>query len=233
MLARLLRKNLSDRKQAFCSSAALVVALAIPGMAGPAQAATLTFRQGANGYTGNQDCQIRMGGPDNDYSTTVYIYVYSNIQGLTRFDNIFGNGVNQIPPGSTITSARLEFVRVQSLGVTGVIDLHRMLADWNATSTWNSMNNGVQRDNIEASSTATVVGGGASFDVISDVQAWSLGANNRGWSMHLNPSSPENYYVYSADYFGLGERPQLTVTFEAPVVPVEAATWSSIKAVSR
>ncbi len=200
---------------------------------GAALADTAIFQQGANGYAGNVDAQLRQAAPDWDSSTNFYIYVYSTFHGLTRFNDLFGAGLNQIPVGSTITGATLRFTQFDDPAPDGLIDVHRMIADWTGTDTWNSMVNGIQRDNAEAMTAATVTGGGASFDVTADVQAFASGTPNRGWSLHLNASSPSNWYVYAAHWPTIPSRPMLIVDFDPPAVATEYSTWGSTKAMFR
>ena len=208
---------------------AIFLAAFIGGITANADAATLSFRRGANGYTGNTDMQLRSASPDGNYSGLPYIYVYPTIQGLTRFSGIIGNGANQIPAGSTILSATLQFTQLENLETSGTIKLHRMIRSWSTADTWNSMGNGIQRDDVEALAIPTAVGGGGTFDVTADVQAWLAGSANQGWAMIINDGSPANYYVYGENFSNVNLRPILTVEFTPPAVPVTQATWGAIK----
>ncbi len=95
-------------------------------------------------------------------------------QGLLRFGNVFGNGAGQVPAGSEIVSAKLE-LRVYNAGNT--VNLHRMLAPWSGTSTWDSLGSGVQANGAEAvgtrdaSFTSGTATGTYSVDVTASVHA--------------------------------------------------------------
>jgi len=81
------------------------------GLSAPAATAvTKTFQQGdANGYSSAVDGGVKSSSPNSNCATAPGIQLY-NDQGnsvLIRFDDLFGSGPNQIPYGSTITSASL------------------------------------------------------------------------------------------------------------------------------
>src|SRR4051812_12419368 len=76
----------------------------------------LTFQEGADGYTGTLDTTVHSAAPDlplGDYPivevTTRAFYQgsYGKEFGLLKFENIFGPGPQQIPPGSRINSVHL------------------------------------------------------------------------------------------------------------------------------
>ena len=58
----------------------------------------------------------------------------SRVHAMLRFDDIVGTGPGQIPPGSTITSAKLVFNATSS--TKGKVIMHRMLKPWGETTTW-------------------------------------------------------------------------------------------------
>jgi hypothetical protein len=186
---------------------------------------TITFKQNVSGYTGTIDTYLRESRPTSSYDTAVSVYADGSdsagaqIQGLLSFANIFGNGLGQIPLGSTITSATLTVTL--SDGTTSPFTFHRMAQDWTALSswTWNSFGAGVQTDGVEALSTADVslvgLGTGAqSIDVMQSLRAWSEGAANYGWLL-INAGA-DGFAFNSAQSLNA---PQLTVTYEAPTVP--------------
>jgi hypothetical protein len=73
-------------------------------------------------------------------------------QALLRFDNLFGTGPGQIPPGSTINRASLALWVGTPAGTAAPIELHRLNVAWDpATATWNTFGgNGIQADGGEA-----------------------------------------------------------------------------------
>ena len=100
-------------------------------------AVTRSFQQGASGYAGTTDGGVKSSASSSNYgnATSVLVEVKSSAKAamLLRFDNLFGSGANQIPVGSTITSATLRVSTVSNGSTTGATNLHRMLTSWAAT----------------------------------------------------------------------------------------------------
>ena len=154
-----------------------------------ATSATVSFQQGAGGYAGAVDTNLRGANPTTVYATTTQLFADTDTAGapaqaLLRFDNMFGTGAGQIPLGAHITSASLT---LQTSDLGDGAELHRMLRSWADTDTWSSLGSGVQADGTEAVVAADRVTGkmtalgSNSFDVTASLQAWSDGAANRGW----------------------------------------------------
>jgi hypothetical protein len=216
------------------------------------------FQDGVAGYNGTLDTyigevnagvsfgassRVNSDGDDdplNNQSTA------QEVQGLIRFNNLFtGPGPasssrygGPIPDGATIINATLSVRTGTSSGdiSASLFNLHRMIATWDESSTWNSMSTsgvGIARDNIEASSTITasasggnvnVAGGLVNFNVTTDVQYWStnLAASTRGWLVHPdgvalggNPVSgqTDGWWFDSSETNTIANRPYLTITF--------------------
>jgi len=90
-------------------------------------------------YTGTVDVQINENNATLDYGgeatlTTDMDDSGSRVHAFLRFDNIIGTGPGQIPPGSTIRSAKLLFHATSS--TKGEVVMHRMLVPWSEQSTW-------------------------------------------------------------------------------------------------
>ncbi len=191
-----------------------------------------SFQQGVNGYAGCQDTEIRAANPANNYATAVIILTDNSdgggvAQALLRFDNLFGSGAGQIPPGSTINSATLRLSSTNANAQTGgTVGMHPMLVDWSqSTATWNFLTNGVQYDGSEATAeiyssfvpnfTDPVTAGAAQtrdIDVTSSLRAWANGTfANHGWVL-INPDS-DGYRFNSLESAVVSERPLLTVNY--------------------
>src|SRR5262249_14091885 len=158
--------------------------------------AVLTFQEGANGYAGTHDTEIRFAAPNTSFGNTTPLTVDLDDQGgqafvLLRFANLFGPAANQIPTGSTINAATLTINATSGSDATAVISFHRMLVTWDqATATWNSFGgDGIQNDATEAVATpdGTVPAPQAAdagvkmIDVAASLRAWAGGAGNFGW----------------------------------------------------
>ncbi|MGY9057995.1 MAG: metallophosphoesterase, partial [Alphaproteobacteria bacterium] len=111
------------------------------GSGGGGQSTLLTFQNGTNGYTGVSDTFVAGASPTTDNSADVAINVDgsdggSEVQGLVRFDNLFGANSGQIDVGDTIVSATL-YLDVFDPGDS--MTLHEMLGAWSDSATWDSL----------------------------------------------------------------------------------------------
>jgi len=218
---------LPRRKSAGLVALFLLVSL----MAAPASGVTLTFREGLNGYTGTQDTYIQQdpanqgtnngaaldfGWDGDDPASTGF-----DVDGLIRFDSIFGAGGSQIPLGAEITEATL-FLTVFNTGDAGSV--RRVLTNWTEASTYSSFCGGGCAEGVAytpevgtlTATTATEI----SVNVTSSVQAWSDGATNFGWI--IRPSTgTDGVDVRSSEYATtVTQRPRLVVRFNEGQPPV-------------
>lgn len=189
---------------------------------------TVSFQDGFNSYSGTVDTYIESATPTTALGTVDPIKWDSSdgspagpVYLLLRFDNIFGAGAGQVPPGSTIQTATLQYTvggDANAIGDDG--DLREALTTWSESETYNSFGGdaGVQSDEYSGSSLATMAGGtlgSHSVSVLSSLQAWSAApANNHGWI--VLPTNTNGVQVRSREYATTpSERPKLTVTFIA------------------
>lgn len=196
---------------------------------GDAASTTLTFQQGVNGYAGVVDTQIRKLAPKVAFGAKGALSVDLDesiaigkqpAQSLIRFDGIIGAGVNQVPPGATIVSAKLVLATGSSSTdrTAASLKLHRMLVDWNGSSTWKTLGAGVSANDVEASAAEdfTLIPAGSNsrviFDATATVQAWANGAANYGWA--LLPTGVDNWRWLSSEFGTASVRPVLEVTFQ-------------------
>ena len=192
---------------------------------------------GTDGVSTILDTYIQSGSPNNSNGSSMYIFAdASEIErGLLRFDDIFGAGAGQIDYGSTINSVTLQLYFQSPPGNPDTITLHRMLVNWDESSTWNSLStsgSGIQLDDVEAQSAAdasyTVSNFGetgyktytsVSGNMEATLQAWSGGATNYGWTI-FNTSSTKAPF-YSSDYSGGASAAKLTVDYTLPSAGVD------------
>src|SRR5687768_12231600 len=90
--------------------ALVVAATALLHSTANTHAATATFQQGVNGYTGTADTYGRADQVTTRFPNAVIVLVDNAgpiAHGLIRFDNIFGSGPGQVPGNATISSATL------------------------------------------------------------------------------------------------------------------------------
>ena len=195
-----------------------------------------SFQQGVAGYVGTLDTTADSAAPDTaqNAQTIVHLDISADAHGLIRFDDLFGSGPGQIPVGSTIDSASLTVDVTDSSAGAATISLHRMLVDWDATSTWNSLGSGIQTDDTEAVATPddTLSGGSETTStgpqtftgLEATVQAWLDGDPNYGWTLISDHNNDWNFA--SSEDANAANRPQLSVTYTAPLV-VTAPTVSA------
>lgn len=137
-----------------------------------------------------------------------------DVQTLVRFENLFGPDVSQIPVGATLQSATLQ---LQVTNPGNSMNLHRMVPNWAATDTWDTLVGGVQNNGVEAVaaadvSTGAVATGLLSIDVLASLQAWQSDPNaNRGWV--LLPTGSDGVDFDSSEG---ATKPKLLVKFLPP-----------------
>jgi len=138
------------------------------------------------------------------------------------FFNIFGTEQDQIPEGSTITSANFKIAKISYDGFNGTGTLYKVTSAWTEDSiTWL---------NKPAYSTATgdkfpfsygyrpnqII----NFNVTDIVQQWADDPSvNFGWMFTAIQSAGSSSAFASDDYNTSSYRPTLTVTYEAPPEP--------------
>ncbi|VTS04744.1 DNRLRE domain-containing protein [Tuwongella immobilis] len=198
--------------------------------------ATLSFREGIAGYTGTQDTFLDQNNPtaNNGATTTVQVGQTAgaaNRQTLIRFDNLFGleTDAGKIPFNAKITKAVLSF-QVDTPGPGAAV--HDMLVNWNESSTWNSLTNGLEPGTDVTSlfgaqaglaSLAKSFGANTAMDVdvTTSLRNWLNGAadateanaKNLGWGL-LPWTSGNNSLGLRSSESTSSNRPVLTVSFE-------------------
>ncbi len=183
---------------------------------------TVSFQQGADSYTEASDTMLHGAYPTTSYSTATTITADASDGGpssqvLVRFNNIIGAAIGQIPPGAIVQTATL---RLRSLDSGTGGQLHAMKTAWTDASTWNTLDSGVQADDVEASSvaddgiTTNSPGVDVDLDVAATVQAWIDGTlANNGWVVLPRSGTTDGWDIASAEYGTVDYRPELTVTF--------------------
>lgn len=186
-------------------------------------AQSFTFQNGQNAYTDTVDTQIRGATPNRADGSLQELNPDGSdddrpVQALIRFDNILGSESDKIPHGSSVLFASLT-VYIVNEGDSPA--LHRMLTNWDETTTWNSINNpdgnGI-RPGFEAALEPDAVfeaGGEIPYyrEIIlptATLQDWLDGeAANYGWA--ILPSGNNGVDFPSSENATVEWRPRLTI----------------------
>ena len=149
------------------------------------------IQQGSRGYEGLKDTEIRFNEPDADLSEKLTLNPDGSdgggeVHGLTKFNDLIGDGENQIPADANVENATLN---INIVGPGTPLSLHRMLVDWeDATANWNFFGGGIQADDIEAvaepDDVQTANTGVTSWNITDSIKAWQADPErNNGWVM--------------------------------------------------
>jgi hypothetical protein len=209
---------------------------------------TLTFQNGAGGYTGAVDVLISKSTSNAPNPKGPVFWLSRELEegtrrhknetaALLRFDRIFGDAPGQIPPGSPITKAvlRLRTDTSDAAGTSHRLHLNRMLLPWDTTAAWRNPawgRDGIQTDNREALADPDNIGTfnqpntDYELDVTPALRAWSSGAANHGWLLHMLHINTVNQLALATTHSSsVKKRPALTVTYDTrPANRAPAAT---------
>ncbi|MGI6456351.1 MAG: DNRLRE domain-containing protein [bacterium] len=183
------------------------------------------FQEGVNGYEGAIDTYINTGtefetvyGDDTSFEWDGDDNGGANYS-LVRYDDIFGDGPNQIPLGTEITSAHL---RLTITNPGNDAEVHEILegsedepTDFNETDTsmltWGDLFE--PRAGIDyAEEVVSIIPGGVGtvmVDVTTTVQKYSDGEPNRGWI--FVPTGTDGAVIVASDYANTRMPPRLIV----------------------
>lgn len=188
-----------------------------------AAATTLTFQEGVDGYAGTADTTISRDFASTSKAKTTPLYVdgrYSSnpAASLIRFNDIFGNGVGQIPAGALVQSATLDLNFVDS---GDSFTVHHVLRDWSEADTYTSLVDGMAADGVDAAAeaiavSADYVNGWSSLNITAAVNAWLADrSSNYGLLVQPGAGSTNGNDIASAES---AMPPKLTVVFLPPPI---------------
>jgi hypothetical protein len=187
----------------------------------------LHFQQGA-AYGGAHDTWIDSVNTTTAHGGDVTLVADGSplSQGLVRFDDLFGTGAGQVPPGAAAVSAKLTFYTGTTASDASLdrMSLYRLTTPFTDSSTWSSMGAGVTVGSETLASpdfafkprnnNIYVV-----FDVTPSIAAWQAGAANFGWA--IIPSGTDGWRPASSEAASLNDRPRLDIAVDLTTcVPV-------------
>jgi hypothetical protein len=197
--------------------------MAVPAGSTLAVTQTVSFQNGANGYTGTFDRRISSG---NEIGNGADVAAYfldgfnavamdsNDTQGLIRFSNIIGNGAGQIPSGATILDAKLTVTtslagNAQTSGPYGVAGLLRAIdANTDYFANFMSTSDHTSRGAWWQDGSATRPTGGYGFqlpgapdsaNVTPIVQSWASGSPAHGFVLQAGLSDSVTQNANTAD----------------------------------
>lgn len=201
-------------------------------------AATVTLKQGVDGYTGCTDTYMDSDYPNSNYGELFYVHLYvrnndPERSGLIRFD-LSG----RLPSDAVISSATLGLWVYQLIDMSGSdlisLTVYRLASgrDWaESSATWNQYKSGFYwttpgAENVpyDRSGTwddyryfyaSTQVDRYFTWNVTSSVSAWVSGsAPNNGWLLRPEHDyGSEGLSLWSSEYSTTDKRPYLTITY--------------------
>jgi len=165
------------------------------------------------------DTYIDSANPDANYgsSSILRLRARGKNRALIKFDD---GAIKDKIGSSTIVSAKLAFTVAknwENWAGSGQIELHRMSMPWTETdATWNVENSTSPSPWIVEPSATTTISNDTtstvSFDVTSDIQAFSKGAENDGWILKKSDECAPGVIDFGSR--GSAAPPELTVTYE-------------------
>ena len=194
---------------------------------------TVTLRQGVDGYDGVFGLNyFGSAMPDPLGNPCLWAdWPDAGQQGnvaILRFDDLLVQRAGRVPPGSTITTAKLRVVTGREGRGHGA-RVHRLKKPIAFKDVVNTLLKDTEGDRFEiiAASNASVGGpalqpvvepGPIELDVTADVQAWAAGMANHGWAFLPWPNGTDGWGFLKPDCPDLADRPSLTVTYIPPVI---------------
>lgn len=186
---------------------------------------TVSFQDGVlpdAGYAGTLDTYIWDTNPTTVYGTDPTFVVDTALgvesdqrKGLLKFD------LSSIPTTATVVGARLDlYISTEGQG----FKFHRVLVDWNESSTYNTLSGGIDNDGTDASVAADAQNG-INLDAltgnvrnnmrVSTVQDWITNpATNFGWMIEqISSATGDGVQFDSRQGVTTTRRPKLTVRY--------------------
>ncbi len=204
--------------------------VAVSGTATPTPV-TVTYQEGVSSYAGTIDTTIKFDEPTSSYGNQVYFEWDKQESsgttpetGLLQFGNIFGSAAGQVPLGSTIYAATLQYRTYTNSNSNGDdASVYESLVSWDEDSTYNTFGGdaGVQTDEYNSTLVATAEAGSNNtnytIDVTASLQRWSDGTANYGWIFLADDT--DGVEVHSSESSTNSYRPLLTVSYIPAIEP--------------
>ncbi|MCF7848049.1 MAG: DNRLRE domain-containing protein [Kiritimatiellales bacterium] len=121
---------------------------------------TMSFQEGSGVYTNQTDLCINSSGGIWSSDERIAMDASPRYQTLIIFDDIFGEGSNQVPMNADIEYAAIKLKTANRIsgysGTTDDIDIYRINVPWTESSRWNDFS--IINDTIGAKAVSTLIG---------------------------------------------------------------------------
>jgi hypothetical protein len=199
------------------------------------------FQEGVGGYAGTRDTWLSQDRPNTSFGNDSTIVVDDDTnnspfsdrrgQGLLKFEGaVTPDGANgSVPLGATVLSATLRVWFTDDIDnpfADPDVEVYMMTRDWNESSTWNSMNGGLNPGEDFGMLLGFMAGdnnpngdGVRILDVTDAVQMWASGIlGNFGFAFmpEIIPGNDDGIEIASSEYFNTLLRPSLDVVWTMP-----------------
>lgn len=215
------------------------------------------FQQGIGAYEGTRDTWLSQDAPNSSFGnngtivvdddTTNSIFSDRRGQGLLKFEGaVTPDGASgSVPEGATILSATLRLWVTDDADTPFAdpdFDVYMMTRDWDESSTWNSMNGGLNAGEDLGLLLGRLAGdnnpdsdGVRVLDVTDAVQMWASGLlGNFGFALmpEIISGNDDGMEIASSEYFNTLLRPALEIAWTMPGRTVPAPGTAAAIALS-
>ncbi|GAB4544974.1 MAG: hypothetical protein Tsb0014_39100 [Pleurocapsa sp.] len=196
---------------------------------------TAYFQNGVGEYEGTQDTWINEASKNSSYSNSSELITDDDTtnswwrdregQTLLKFDDIIGDETGQIPENAKIDRASLKLTLSDDIDhpfYEPEFQVYFMTRDWNESSTWDSLDNGLTKDRDFDALINTFPGDNDSngynirhIDITEAVQRWANGESNYGLGIMSESirGNDDGITLFSSEASQIMYRPVLEVEY--------------------
>lgn len=176
---------------------------------------TVSFQNGLNGYTGNDDTYVASGAAGSNFGSATTIFADGDDGSRDRLIALLKWNVSAIPAGRTVTGASIT-IEVSDPS-SGTYTLRGMNAAWSESgANWSNTNPPANQGSVIASFVPSA-NGSRSLSLNSAglalVQGWVNGGANNG-VMVIDATTTNGLDLRASEYATQAQRPRLTVTYQ-------------------
>lgn len=205
---------------------------------------TMSFQEGSGGYTNQTDLCINPSGGIWRSDVRIAMDASPRYQTLIIFDDIFGEGSNQVPMNADIEYAAIKLKTANRIsaysGTTDDINIYRINVPWTESSRWGDFS--TINDTIGAKAVSTLIGTytdtivnneTTSFEITTAAQMWIGDPTTNYGILFVNEGSDGCDFWSDASPY-VEERPILEIRYVIrPVISTLRVTTDGVELVFR